>query len=260
MPFGSKLLASRNLLKNLVMRDLKSRYVGSVGGFIWSIVHPLVRLASYSFVFTIVFNITPDDGNVGYPVFLFCGMLPWLLFEDTVSRSCTVIVDNASLVTKTIMPAEALPVAITISNLVHHAIGIGIALAIMGVFHSIHASTILILLYLPILVLSAQGLGWIAASLHVFLRDTSQALQIVMFLWFWFTPVLYPMSRLGPELQSLLTMNPLAVLVEGYRNALLGLPHPDPIRIAGSFLFAVAIFVVGGLIFRQAKPTFADAL
>src|SRR5262249_387958 len=109
----SKLVANRNLLKNLVLRDLKYRYTGSVGGFLWSVVHPIVQLAVYTFVFKVVFDdpIRPEYGTNGFSIFLFCGLLPWLLFSDTVTRSCSAITDNSQLITKTVIPAEILPMA-----------------------------------------------------------------------------------------------------------------------------------------------------
>src|SRR5262249_43513631 len=153
--FITKLSENRNLLKNLVVRDLKRRYVGSVGGFLWSVVHPLTMLVSYTFVFKVILqqNVEPQDGTQSFAIFLFCGILPWLLFSDTLMRSCGVIVENASLITKTIMPAEILPIAITLSNLVHHAIGMGILLAVLFVFQATPLSALSILLYLAILVL-----------------------------------------------------------------------------------------------------------
>src|SRR5437868_3098720 len=100
-----KFAANRNLIKNLVLRDLKHRYVGSVAGFLWSVIHPLVLLVSYTFVFTVVLQqgLGPEAGTDNFTIFLFCGLLPWLLFSDTVIRNCSVIVDNAPLITKTII-------------------------------------------------------------------------------------------------------------------------------------------------------------
>src|SRR5205085_12114906 len=98
--------------------------------------------------------------------------------------------DNASLITKTVIPAEILPVAITLSNLVNHAIGLGVLLVVLAVFVTVPLSAIGIFLYLPILVLFAQGLSWIVAGLQVFVRDTVQVLQIVLSVWFWLTPVM----------------------------------------------------------------------
>src|SRR5499427_3461926 len=211
-----KLIANRNLLKNLILRDLKHRYVGSLGGFLWSVIHPVVLLISYTFIFGVVFRpqMGPEFGTNSFAIFVLCGLLPWLLFSDTVMRNCSVISDNAPLVTKTVIPPEILPISITISNLVHHMIGLGILLIVMIGFYAVHASTIWILLYMLMLVLFSQGLGWIVAGLHVFVRDTIQALQIVLMLWFYFTPILYPMdmvNRAPRAIRILAQMNPMAV-------------------------------------------------
>src|SRR5262249_17459922 len=237
----------------LIIRDLKHRYVGSVGGFLWSIIHPIVLLVSYSFIFGVVFpsSLRPEDGTSSFAIFILCGLLPWLLFNDTLIRNCSVISDNAPLITKTVIPAEILPIAITISNLVHHFIGIGILLIVMWSFYSIHVSVLWILLYMPILILLAQGLGWIVAGLHVFLRDTIQALQIVMMLWFWFTPILYTLDRLPPNLRLLEALNPMAVIVTGYRNSLLHQGQPGGIQVALVLAISVAVFILGALFFRQ---------
>src|SRR5688572_17711891 len=157
-----KLAANRNLLKNLVVRDLKHRYVGSIGGFVWSVVHPLVLLVSYTFVFTVLFpqKLGPEVGTDSVAIFVLCGLLPWLLFSDTLVRNCSVISDNAPLITKTVIPAEILPISVTISNLVHHMIGLAILLFVMVAFYSIHLSVFWIFLYMVMLLMLAQGLGW----------------------------------------------------------------------------------------------------
>jgi ABC-type polysaccharide/polyol phosphate export permease len=261
-----KLIANRNLLKNLILRDLKHRYVGSVGGFLWSVIHPIVLLVSYTFVYNVIFGfkLAPGSGTNSFAIFVLCGLLPWTLFSDTVLRNCSVISDNAPLITKTIIPAEILPISITISNLVHHLIGLVILLIVMVGFYSVPVSAGWLLLYMPILILFAQGLGWIVAGLHVFLRDTIQTLQIVLTLWFFFTPILYPMSlveqRAPKAILILAQFNPMAVIVSGYRNSLLDLSQPSALQIAGVLAFSFAVFVLGAFLFRQAKPAFADVL
>src|SRR5437763_14612194 len=98
-----KLVANRNLLKNLVIRDLKHRYVGSIGGFLWSVIHPLVSFVSYTFVFTVIVQtpLGPEFGTDSYAIFFFYGFLPRFLFSDTIRRNCGAISDNAPLITKT---------------------------------------------------------------------------------------------------------------------------------------------------------------
>src|SRR5262245_25891658 len=153
-----KLNANRNLLKNLVLRDLKHRYVGSVAGFLWSVIHPLVLLITYTFVFTVILRqrIPSTFGTDSFGIFVFRGILPWLLFQDTIVRNCSAIIDNAPLITKTVMPAEILPISITISNLVHHLIGLSILLAVLFTFYSVHFSALYIILYLAMLLMLAQ--------------------------------------------------------------------------------------------------------
>ena len=98
------------------------------------------------------------------------------------------------------------------------------------------------------------------AGLQVFLRDTLQALQILMFLWFWFTPILYTLDRLPPNLSFLAVLNPMAIVITGYRNSLLDVSQPALAQVAVAFAAGVAVFILGGLIFKQAKPGFADVL
>jgi len=259
-----KLNANRNLLKNLIVRDLKHRYVGSIGGFLWSIIHPVVLLISYTFIFTMLGVRTfPGGGTVHFSVFLLCGLLPWMLFSDTVVRNCSAISDNAPLITKTIIPAEILPIAITISNLVHHFIGLAIVLAVLAGFYSVHISVMWIVLYMMMLLMFAQGLGWIMAGLHVFIRDTVQALQIAMLLWFYFTPILFPietLDRAPKSIRILAGLNPMATIVTGYRNSLLNLAQPQLTGIAAALITSIVVFFLGAFLFRQAKPAFADVL
>ena len=253
---------NRNLLKNLVVRDLKHRYVGSIGGFVWSFVHPLVLLVSYTFVFSVIFQIRlgAGYGTESFPIYLFCGILPWLMFQDTLVRSCSAITDNAALITKTIIPAEVLPIAITISNLVHHLIGLAILLVVLVLFEGVHLSVFWILLYLPMMLALAQGMGWMLSSLNVFFRDTMQVLNILLIFWFWFTPIFYPADRIPAGFQFLAAINPMAVVVTGYRNALLEIAQPSPFHVLMLLAWSVAFFVAGALFFRQAKPAFGDVL
>jgi lipopolysaccharide transport system permease protein len=259
-----KLLVHRNLLKNLILRDLKHRYVGSTGGFLWSVIHPLVLLISYTFMFSVVFGMKGSQfGTSGFAIFAVCGLLPWFLFSDTVVRNCSAISDNAPLITKTVIPAEILPISITISNLVHHLIALSIVLVVMIAFYNIHLAVMWVFLYMFVLLLFAQGLGWIVAGLHVFVRDTIQALQVLMLLWFYFTPILYSTEQLNHApraIQILSQLNPMAVVVSGYRYSLLGLPQPTLLQTLASLAISISIFVVGAVLFRQAKPGFADVL
>ena len=261
--FLLQLKSSRNLLKNLVLRDLKNRYVGSVGGFFWSIVHPVVLLICYHFVFAVVFGqrfSTEEYGTESFALYLFSGIIPWIMFSDTVLRNCTAVTENANLVTKTVIPSELLPIAIVISNLIHHMIGLLILLVILIVSGTLQLSALAVLVYIPILVVLSQGLGWLVASLNVFFRDTNQVLSVLMVFWFYFTPVLYPASLVPDRFRMLLALNPMATVVAGYRSAFLELPSPPLENIAVLMAWTAAVFLGGALFFRHSKMAFADVL
>ncbi len=261
--FIRKLLLHRGLVKNLVIRDLKSRYVGSAMGFFWSVIHPLVLLIAYTFVFSVVLKqqLGPRAGVGNFAVYLFCGILPWLVLQETLSRSSNILVENASLITKTLFPAEILPFSILIANLVNHFIGVALLLVVLLAFHhSVSPLIPLFLIYLLPLSLFALGLSWFVASVQVFLRDTAQVLSVVLTFWFWFTPIFYEERMIPAKLAFLMRFNPLAEVVAGYRDCLLRGDWPSWSGLPWLYAAALLTFVGGGLFFRYTKKSFADVL
>lgn len=259
--FLRKLILQRHLIWNFVRRDLKSRYVGSFMGFFWAVIHPLVLLLSYSFVFTVVLQIRlPQVGTEHFPLFLFCGILPWLYFQDTVLRSCSSVVDHGNLVRKTLFPSEILPVTIALSNLVTHLVGFVLLLVGLAWLQGLGWALLLTPVYLILLLLLALGLGWFLGALQVFLRDTAQILSVVMTFWFWFTPVFYQVEMVPPAFRPWIAANPLTHVVEGYRRLLL----QDQLPAWSSLLLlagmALASFLAGGYVFRTTKREFVDVL
>lgn len=259
--FFRQIVLRRHLVWNFAARDLKSRYVGSLMGFFWSVVHPLVLLVSYTFVFSLVFRVrdfSPVTDN--FAVFLFCGILPWLYFQETLTRCCTAIIDNSNLIRKTVFPSEILPLAFSLSNLVTHLVGLAILLVVLAASHLLSWTAIFLpLLIIPLVVL-ALGLGWALAALQVFLRDTAQILSVFLVFWFWFTPIFYATDRVPEPFRPLILANPLTYVVEGYRSVLLaGSEFPFNTMLVVS-LYALMAFLIGGVIFRSTKREFVDVL
>jgi lipopolysaccharide transport system permease protein len=259
--FFRKIVLQRHLIWNFAVRDLKKRYVGSFMGFFWTVVHPLVLLASYTFVFSIIFQIRPGLSRVdNFAVFAFCGILPWLYFQETVMRSCTSVTDNGNLIKKTLFPSEILPITVLLSNLATHLAGFGILLAVLAYMNLLNLSTLAIpIVLLPLLILSL-GLGWLAAALQVFLRDTAQVLSVLLVFWFWFTPIFYEVERVPAPFKAWIALNPMSHVVEGYRSLLLENRWPDFSTLLHLYLAAAVAFVIGGLVFRNTKRQFADVL
>jgi len=252
----------RSLIAQLVQRDFETRFVGSAGGWLWTLIHPVVLLFSWVFVFQWCLKVRiPEGAGDNYTLYLFCGYLPWLLFQETVQRSAKCLLDQSNLITKTVFPSEIIPVSIFLSSLMNHALAVGIA-AIMIRFMTGHFSLFILLLplYTAILALFALGIAWIVASLQVFLRDTAQLTIVLLTGWFWMTPIFIDEQQFPKEARFLVDWNPLAAIVRGYRQLLLTTNLPSP----GELLFPVAIaltaFVLGGFFFRHLKRGFADVL
>ena len=253
----------RGLILNLVARDFKQRYVGSSMGWLWAAVNPLVLLGSYTFVFVVIFKVKlgPEAGTSNYAIFLFAGMLPWLLFQETVQRSASSMVDYANLITKSVFPAELIPIAIFLSNVLSHLLGLLILLlVVLGTTQKLSALLALLPLYILLLGLFTMGVSWLVSSLNVFLRDTAQVLAIALTFWFWFTPIFFTVERLPPQLRFLAIWNPLASVVSAYRSCILLERWPPAAELGQLAVLSVGTFVVGGLFFRHSKGAFGDVL
>jgi lipopolysaccharide transport system permease protein len=260
--FARNLVERRSLLFQLVRRDFEQRFIGSAVGWLWSLIHPLILLVSWYFAFTILLRIPVDTNEVtnSYPLWLFAGMLPWLLFSETVQRSSTSLLEQANLITKTVFPAEVVPVSLFLSSLVSHLMALALAIvAVAVVLGNLSIGLVLLPVYIAILGLFAVGVGWIVASLQVYLRDTAQVLSVTLTFWFWLTPVFIPEQRYA-KYRFLVDLNPLAYLVRAYREILLFNRIPSLHDLALVTVFAVGTFCVGGLFFRHMKRGFADVL
>jgi ABC-type polysaccharide/polyol phosphate export permease len=257
------LFERRSLLFQLVRRDFEQRFVGSAMGWIWGLIQPLVLLLSWTLVFQVFLKIPPPMGVGSYPLFLFAGMLPWLLFSETVQRSATSLLEQANLITKTVFPSEIIPVSVFLSALVSHLLALTLMIAATGVLAN-HISIFLALLpfYVFAIGLLAIGLGWIVASLHVFLRDTAQVVSVVMTFWFWITPIFISEDRYPNRVWArwLLAANPMTYLVRAYRAMLIDSTPPAASDLAIATAYGCVVFVAGGLFFRHMKRGFADVL
>jgi ABC-type polysaccharide/polyol phosphate export permease len=251
----------RSLLFQLVRRDFEQRFVGSAMGWIWSLIHPLVLLMSWTFVFEFCLHQKPPAGVRSYPMFIFAGMLPWLLFSETVQRSAPSLLDQANLITKTVFPSEIVPVSVFLSTLVSHLLAVVLLVTAMGVsYNQISIFLVFLPFYMAAVGLLAVGLGWIAASLHVFLRDTAQVLSVIFTFWFWLTPIFIEEQSFPAKARFILAANPLYYVVRAYRAALLYSSMPSLKDLAIAAAFGLSVFVVGGLFFRYMKRGFADVL
>ena len=261
--FLRNLVTGRALLIQLVKRDFKQRYVGSAAGWLWGVIHPLVLLASWIFVFQICLKVKLPEGSItqNYPLFLFAGILPWLLFQETILRSAPSMVEHANLITRTVFPAEVVPLSIFLSCLLHHLI----ALTLFAVTSLVWLKTVsplifLLPIYMVFVGLLAVGVSWFAAGLHVYLRDTAQVFTVLMTLWFWFTPIMINERQIPERFRYWIGFNPMSWVVRAYRERLLSTQWPAWQELAVLAAYSLAVFIAGGLFFRHLKRGFADVL
>jgi lipopolysaccharide transport system permease protein len=261
--FAHNLVHRRTLLLQMVRRDFEQCFIGSTAGWMWGLILPLVQLVVWVFVFEVCMGVKvpPNQPTHSYALFLFCGVLPWLLFQDTVTRSANSMLDNANLITKTVFPAEIVPVSIFLSSLVSHLMVVALVIAGVGVVTGHFSMWMLTLpVYMFLVGLFAIGIGWIVASLQVYLRDTAQVLSVILVFWFWVTPIFISEQQIPERYRFALHWNPLAFVVQAYRDRLLSYRIPSLHDLAIITAYAIAAFVAGGLFFRHLKRGFADVL
>ncbi len=261
--FAVNLVRRRTLLFQLVRRDFEQRFVGSAAGWLWGLIHPVVLLVSWVFVFQICLKtqLPPNEVTRNYSLFLFCGFLPWLLFQETVTRSAVSLLDNANLITKTVFPAEIVPVSIFLSSLLNHLMALALVIAVVGFYVGHFSLWMLSLpLYMLLIGLFAVGVSWIVSGLQVYLRDTAQVLSVLLTFWFWVTPIFIPENAFPEWARWVLRLNPLAFVVRAYRDRLLSYRDPNLEDLGIITLYAVSVFLAGGLFFRHLKRGFADVL
>jgi lipopolysaccharide transport system permease protein len=243
----------------MVKRDFQQRYVGSAMGWIWGLIQPLVILFSYWFGFGYILKVPAGGGH--YELYLFAGMLPFMLFSETLSRSTSSMLDQANLITKTVFPAEIVPITIFLSAMVGHLLGVSLLLgAVVLILHQASVSLLLLPLCSLLLGLLAVGLSWISSSFQVYLRDTAQVVTVLLTLWLWVTPIFVEERNFPRGAQFLITLNPITYVVRCYRNILLyaQVPSANDLAILGAV--SMVVFVLGGLFFRHMKRGFADVL
>lgn len=248
-------------MRELVVRDWKSRYAGSLLGFLWAFAHPIAQLVLFTFVFSIVLRSPVAVPGPGFAAFLFCGLLPWMGVHEGIQRGTTAVVEGAFLLRKHSFPAEAIVIATVLSAAIQQLIATGIFVAIAGAAGWMAGTK---LAWLPLAVVAqlvlTTGLSLLLAAAQVFFRDTAQVVSLVLMFWFYTTPIIYPSAAVPQALQAILRWNPLVALVEAHRWILLSGQPPSSSQVAVLFGAASLALGLGLWVFRNQQPTFADEL
>jgi lipopolysaccharide transport system permease protein len=251
----------RALIQSLVARELKARYRGSVLGFFWSFVNPLLLLLIYTFVFTVAMPGARSEGLEPYALFLFCGILPWTWFSSSLLESANVLIAGGNLIKKVVFPAEVLPIVTVLAGLVHFALG----LPILAIFLAYYRTPIapLDLAWFPVIVaiqlLLTLGLALLVSSLTVHFRDVRDLLQNLLVVWFFATPIIYPLWRAPARWRWLLELNPFTHLAVSYQEVLF---RPGPFtawpRLLAVGGVSIVLFFFGYWVFDRLRDTLAE--
>jgi ABC-type polysaccharide/polyol phosphate export permease len=262
----------RELVRNLVVRDLKVRYKNSALGFLWCLVNPLLMML----VFTVVFQIMlPNRQLQAFPIFVLCALLPWNWFATSLNEAIPSIVNNAHLIKKVYFPREVLPLSVVLANGVNFLLALLVLFAMIFIY-GVHLSAWVLLLPAIIVVqlLFTLGVAFILSTINVFYRDTGVIMEVVLLAWFFLTPIFYPIDLLSeyreilgvavPVQRLVYILNPMASLISAYRDILWGSLEGGPPGAPGlDFLSrtvatALGILVIGYLFFARYSRTFGE--
>lgn len=278
MHFLRELWSARELLGNLVLRETRGQYKRTMLGRLWSLVNPLASMLIYTFIFSMVFRIQPEPGDPSglniFPLWLMCGLLPWGFFSGSLNGSATSLLNNAGLITKVYFPRAVLPLSavgtIGMNWLIEMAVLV-IALVLVG--GSVWLWLPGTLLFMLLLAMFASGLGWILAIVNIHFRDTQYLLSIVLQLWMYLTPIIYPVSLMqglsdrtgglfgtSVTLFDVYTINPMYHFVTAFRQLLYDNRWPDTVHLVTCTVWTAAAVLVGIWVFGRSEKKIAEML
>jgi lipopolysaccharide transport system permease protein len=256
--FGLNMWRHRELLRHLISRNIRMQYKQSILGYAWILVNPLTQLLTLAFIFSVVFPSPPMEG-ASFTLFLFVGLLPWIFFSNAVLGAVDSIIGGASLVTAVYFPREILVVAAILVRFVDLIAGLIILVALILITgQAIGLAT----LWLPLLFLLhfifISGLSLPLAALNLYFHDIRYLVGVVIYLWFFLTPIFYPLSQVPERFMWIYRINPNARLIETYRYALIDNISPPLGSVAIIAVLAVASLAIGYFIFKKLEGAFAD--
>lgn len=248
----------RLLIQSLVGRDLKARYRGSILGFLWSFINPLMLMLTYGLVFTVVLPGFRPKTEDPYFLFLFCGILPWTWFSSALLEASGVLIGSGSLLKKVLFPAEVLPTVNVIANFVHFLFGLPILLLFLILFGKLTPAALLLPVPLLVQMVLTLGLALFVSALTVHFRDVQNLLGHILHLWFFSTPIIYSTEGLGENMAKALRFNPMTHLMKAYHDLLFNGEAVLHRGLAATAVVAVLALAVGAFLFERLRDTLAE--
>jgi lipopolysaccharide transport system permease protein len=230
----------REMLRNLVSKEIRARYKASVLGFLWTFVNPLLTLAVYSFVFSVVMK----SGIKNYSMFLFVALLPWNYIAMSITQGTTSLVGNVSLVKKIYFPRAILPLSLVLANMVNYLLGLIILMPALAIFH----------------IRFTIALTLIVSAGTVYFRDLEHIIGIFIMLWFFLTPIVYSIDTIPTNLRNLFNFNPASPIIEAYRSIFFYGKWPDWVTLGWLTLGLVFLLIVCWFAFMRLQRSVAEEI
>ena len=249
----------RRVLYASTRTELRKRYAGSVLGRVWPFLYPLLFLSAYLFLWMIVFNLRfPGMGRLGYVVYVFCGLVPFLFLSEALTTSVTSIRQNIQFIKSVIMPLELVPARTVLIALSSHVVGLVVLLLLSGVNGTLSWRLIMLPIVVGIFAIGLVGTSWITASLGVLVPDVTQVLNIAVMLLMFVSPIAFTPDMVPGRFRFAVALNPVTYIADVYRGVLIA-THPAPIPSSIVFVIgSVLLFLFGAVICARFKNVVVD--
>lgn len=253
-----ELWAYRQMVYSLVKKDIRGRYKGSVLGFLWTFINPLLQLV----VYTIVFSIIMKNGIEKYYIHLFVVLVPWIFFSTSVTSGSSSVLASKDMVKKIYFPREVMPIACVTGNFVNMLLSFVVIFGVL-IFTG-WGINFLAVLCLPLIMIVeyilALGIAMLTSALTVYLRDLEYVLNIIAMAWMYMTPVMYGPEMVPEQYRFIWNLNPMTPIAMAYRDILYYKRIPEMATLIHAFIMGVIILVLGYWIFRKLQKGFAEEL
>lgn len=255
----------RWLIKYLAQRQVARSYQGSYLGLVWALLSPLLMVAMLTVIFSNVLGIrvreVTGDSSLNFGLYLYCGLIPFLAYSQALNQGVNIIRRNSDLVQGVVFPLEILPLTTVLTSLIQNVFGVvAVSLVLAGLEQRFNWTIVLLPLVMVVQLVFTLGLAYLMAVAGTYIPDIRETLKAVVRATFFITPILWPTGRVPEQYSFLVDYNPLAALVEAYRDLILGGQLPDAWGMAYFSIVALVLFVVGFVVFNRVKHNFADLL
>ena len=253
-----EIYAYREMIFSMVQKDLRGRYKGSILGFLWTFINPLLQLLVYNLVFSIILRSGVDK----YYLFLFVALIPWIFFSSAITGGSVSVIAQKDLVKKIYFPNEVIPISYVTSCFVNMLLGFVVVIGVV-IYSGVHISP-LALLCLPVVMIVeyflALGIAMITSAVTVYFRDLEHILTIIAMAWMYITPVVYDIEICPSEYRWIMHINPMTSVIIAFRDILYYGRVPEMMTLLEAVVLGVVFLLIGCLVFRKLKRRFAEEL